>query len=226
MDNNEPRAPRFFPSFNNNRILRSHVNELIAISHKTAHFEHLAEKEIWRFIDCAITLANSINAGDTAKKLEEVNDEFIQFIKGNSNLRKNQSSINLTNSETSLPEKSRTIIEYLVKIAKNENTATYAETGEQIGELAKNVPQYLDEINDETNYQNCILLSILVVSAKTKRPSHGFYRKAKERWGRDLHFNDKASCEGFFQNECKKIYELARKGELNNLINNERNHHD
>lgn len=113
-----------------------------------------------------------------------------------------------------LRAQSYAIATQLVLCAKAGRTISYGEVGRPIGIDARSVSQYLDEINDLTNERFGVLLSILVVNKNTSRPSADFYRKAKKQWGKNVDPADRASCKKFFDEECERIYKMARDGKL------------
>ena len=116
-------------------------------------------------------------------------------------------------------DKIRIAYKQLVDCAENKTTVTYGKIGDAIGEAARNVGRYLDAINDETDEQFGVLLSVLAVykskcAPDKRRPSNFFYQKVKVIWERNINPDDPKSCEDFFLKESKRLHKLALAGKL------------
>ena len=103
----------------------------------------------------------------------------------------------------------------LVVCARKRKTATYTEIGDEINVGANRVWLYLDPINDKTDEKHCVLLSVLVVSSITHRPSEtgkasDFYHKAKSRWKKkSIDPKSAKSRKNFFCAEREKVFLVA-----------------
>ena len=108
------------------------------------------------------------------------------------------------------------IAKHLVHLARQKKTCTYTE----LLDFAKlhNMPElfcdylshYLDQINDISNFEAGVLLSVLVVS-DNGIPAKSFFDKAVNKWHRDL---DSMSHKDFFDDECDLVYQAASAGAL------------
>ena len=105
---------------------------------------------------------------------------------------------------------------HLIHLARQKKTCTYTE----LRDFAKlhNMPglfctylsDYLDQINDISNFKAGVLLSVLVVG-DNGMPAKPFFDKAVDQWNRDL---DSLSHKDFFDDECNLVYQAAQMGEL------------
>ena len=134
----------------------------------------------------------------------------------------------MNSNSPSFSEKTSKIAEYLVECAKKGKpygVQSYGDVCEAIkerhGDSHSHRPQglsrYLDAINKISYPRASVLLSVLVINKRKKRPGDGFFPLAAEL-RQETHLSNPKLWKGFFNEECERVYKAARARKLDSLL--------